>query len=338
MMDSNSQNQSRIIKIDISYKTFLFGLFLILSFKFIYSILDLLVLVYLAFLLSLSIDPLINVGLKLKLNRLTAVLIGYVVFIILVSGFVAVLIPPLIVQSQLLIINLPHFLDNFNWNNFDYTQITFLIDKFSNVPVNVFKTIIGIVGNLINLITLLVLSFYISLERPFFDSHIKRWFGNNQISSGISRFLDLASQQLRRWLVGELFLMLVVGVLSYIGLILFGISYALPLAMLAGLLEVVPNLGPFLSAVPPALIGFSVSPLLGAGIIGWYFLVQQVENNFLVPKIIGGAVGLHPFLILFTLMVGFRLGGIGGALLSIPVLITIRAGLQAYLINQRRKI
>ncbi|NOY14782.1 MAG: AI-2E family transporter [bacterium] len=334
-MATEEKVPTKLFKVDISYKTFFFALFLIIALKFLVSIFDLLILVYLAFLLALGLDPIVSLLTRLKLRRSIAVFISFIFTFALLIGFFVLIIPPLIDQTQKLTASLPYLLGDIQISQIDYKQFSFLIDRFSDLPLNVLKTVMGVAGNLINFFTLIVMAFYISVEKPFFPRYIARTFGKTKLSQSLISFLELIDQQLTRWLLGELVLMLFIGTLSYIGLMILNIPYALPLAMLAGLLEVVPNLGPIISAIPPIIIGMTISPITAIGVLGWYFLVQQVENNLLVPKIIGLSVGLHPFLILFTLMIGFKLAGVGGALLAVPILVTLKVGLQVYLLQRR---
>jgi predicted PurR-regulated permease PerM len=96
------------------------------------------------------------------------------------------------------------------------------------------------------------------------------------------------------WFWGELTLMFVVGIMNYVGFTIIGLKYALPLAVLAGILEVVPNIGPTLAAVPAFLVGASHSYFLGASSLAVSFIVQQLENNLIVPFIMKKAVGTPP--------------------------------------------
>ncbi len=104
-----------------------------------------------------------------------------------------------------------------------------------------------------------------------------------------------------------------------IGLFFLQVRYALPLAVLAGLLEVVPIIGPTLSVVPAFFVTASISWVSGLSIIVLYFIIQQLENNLIVPLVMKRAVGLHPILILIALSIGGTLGGFLGVFLSVPV-------------------
>ena len=100
---------------------------------------------------------------------------------------------------------------------------------------------------------------------------------------------------------------------------MIGIRYSLALAVLAGLLEAVPNLGPTISSIPAILLGFAVSPVMGVTALALYFIIQQLENNLIVPVVMKKAVGLNPIITLIALLIGGKIGGVLGVLLAIPI-------------------
>ncbi len=129
-----------------------------------------------------------------------------------------------------------------------------------------------------------------------------------------------------RWVRGQLLLGLTVGGATFIGLIaldllvdpVFG-RFAVLFAMIAGLLELLPIIGPIISAVPPILVALTVSPTAVVAAFLLYLGIQQVENAILVPKIQGDAIKLHPSVVVFTLIVGGAIAGLLGAILALPV-------------------
>jgi predicted PurR-regulated permease PerM len=125
--------------------------------------------------------------------------------------------------------------------------------------------------------------------------------------------------------------MTLVGVMTFIGLKILQIPYALPLALLAGFLEIVPSIGPILSAIPLVIIGFGISPVTGIAALALAFLVQQVENYVFVPKVMEKSVGLNPIAVLLSLAVGFKLAGVAGVVISVPIFLTIQILIKAYL-------
>ncbi len=129
-----------------------------------------------------------------------------------------------------------------------------------------------------------------------------------------------------QWVRAQLILGFAVGIFTYIGLMIlsrvvdpiFG-QYAIVLSVIAGILELVPIIGPIISAVPAVLLAATVGPVPVAAALGLYLLIQQVENNFLVPKIQGDAVELHPAIVMSAIIIGGSLAGLLGAILALPV-------------------
>ena len=133
-----------------------------------------------------------------------------------------------------------------------------------------------------------------------------------------------------QWVRGQIILGFAVGIATFVGLIvlsqffpIFG-RYAVLLSVIAGLFELIPIIGPIISAVPAVLLAATVSPAAVVAALILYFLVQQVENNFLVPKIQGDAVKLHPAAVVFAIIVGASLAGLLGAILALPVTAAFR--------------
>ena len=122
---------------------------------------------------------------------------------------------------------------------------------------------------------------------------------------------------------GELILMTIIGVFTYIALNILGIKFALSLAFIAGLLEIIPIIGPIIAAIPAFLVASSDSFFLGGIVIILYIIIQQLENNLIVPFVMNKAVGIHPITILIALSIGGRLGGLLGAVLAVPVALFI---------------
>src|SRR5690606_15670337 len=120
-------------------------------------------------------------------------------------------------------------------------------------------------------------------------------------------------------------LMLAVGLLSFVGLSLLGIPYAVPLALLAGLLEIVPNVGPTVAAIPAVFVGYLAGGPVIAGVVALLAIViQQIENNLLVPKIMHANANVNPLISLILILTGLKVTGVIGALLAIPVYIVMR--------------
>lgn len=137
-----------------------------------------------------------------------------------------------------------------------------------------------------------------------------------------------------RWVRGQLLLGVAIFAATVIGLTALTVvgfrefgSFTLVLALIAGILEWFPIIGPIIAAVPAILVGLSISPTAAIAVAALYLAIQQLENNLLVPKILGDAVELHPAVLIVALVVGGALFGIGGAILAAPV---VAAGRDLY--------
>jgi predicted PurR-regulated permease PerM len=124
--------------------------------------------------------------------------------------------------------------------------------------------------------------------------------------------------QLSKWLQGQLLLMVFMGIISYFIFLALGIPYPLILAILVGLLDIVPVVGPMIALVPILIVTVLDSPIKAIGVVFSFFLLQLIEGNVLVPRIMSKTVGLDSLYIIIALLVGSSFGGILGALLAIP--------------------
>ena len=143
-------------------------------------------------------------------------------------------------------------------------------------------------------------------------------FFDKQKAHEVSDIVDKAEKRMRAWFWGELTLMFVIGTLTFIGLNIIGVRYALPLAIIAGLLEIAPVIGPIISAIPAFIVGIGDTQYLGMAVVILYFIIQQFENQVIVPLVMKRAVGIAPIATLSALIIGGKIAGVIGILLAIP--------------------
>ncbi len=135
----------------------------------------------------------------------------------------------------------------------------------------------------------------------------------------ISRIWIDTEDMLGAYLRSQIILGLLIGAASFVGLTILRVPNALPLAVLAGLMEFIPFLGPIIAAIPAILMALTISPLIALLTAAWYLVVQMMEGNYLIPRIMGSSMSLNPLLVLIAIAAGFQLHGILGALLAIPL-------------------
>ncbi len=318
-------------KIEISHRTIIFIIALLAAIWLILAIRDILFLLFISFIVMSALRPLVDMAEKKKIPRVMSILVVYIVVIGGIGAAISSLIPPLITQTTRFIANFPNYVALIApYYQMDIRSITSQIAPISE---NIVRVTVGIFSNIVTTMTVLVFTFYLLLEHESIERYIRKMLSLKSGEKVIST-LNTVEMSLGGWLRGELVLMFAVGLLSYIGLSFLRIDYALPLAIIAGLLEIIPVIGPIVSAVPAVLVALSISPFLGLAAVALYFIIQQLENNIIVPVVMKKAVGISPLIVIISLMVGSRLAGLAGAVLAIPVVVMMRAIIVALLASR----
>lgn len=211
-----------------------------------------------------------------------------------------------------------------------------LANQFNSVVSTVGNTVLNAFQGILSTLFILVFSIYLYLERNDIKKYIVRAFRLN--SDKFNTIYDQVESQLGAWVRGQLLLALSVGLATYIGLLILDVKYALPLGILAGILEIVPVIGPIITGVILTLIGLSISPLVGALSLVLSILIQQLENNLLVPVIMKRAVGLSPVVTIISILVGQELFGILGAIIAVPSAAMLTVIINTYLDDRDHKL
>ena len=301
--------------VEISHKTIVFTAFFIIFLAVVRQIEGILVGIFVSYLIMAAVNPLVNILEKFKIPRaISAIVILIGMLSAIISG-IAALIPPIVDQTGTFLSQLPKLLGQLGVQ-LDQSLVS---SQLGSIPQNAFKVISGVFSNALAVFTILVMSYYMILERQNLSGRLTKWFGDSETI--LEDLLVKIETKIGAWIRGQVILSLIIGGAVYIGLISLSIPYAVPLAIIAGLMESIPNIGPTVSMIPAAVVGFTISPLHGGAVVLLYFLIQQFENNLIVPLVMRRAVGLNPLIVIISLMIGFALGGPAGAVLSIPVVL-----------------
>lgn len=314
-------------KIDISNSTIIRFILIILGFWFLYFIRDVLVLLFLVLIIVAGLAPIVDRW-AIRITRPGAVISLFVVIFLSLVIVFSILIPPLVVQMQKFANDLPAYTEQLSRSRGETGIISTISDylgknidtvssQLSNVGSTLLSRTLGVINGVVAFITVLVLVFYLLLE----EQGLRRIFKGLVPEEWHDSFTDTTKKiaaKLGAWIRGQLLLMASVGIATTVGLLIVGSQYSLTLGLWAGLTEIIPYAGPFLGAVPGIAVGLAQSPLQGFLTLIVYLLVQQLENNFLVPKIMAKAVGLNPIVVIIAILVGGKLYGLMGVLLSVP--------------------
>jgi len=321
-------------KIEISHRTIVFAVLLVISLMFIYFIRDVILQVIVALLIAIILNPTVTKLEKYKIPRGLSVAMVYLGLLSFLVFTVATLIPALVDQTSKFTSAIPKILEDLDIPIFVVDEVAKEItSSLGNLPSQVLKISISFASNLISLMAVLIFALYFLLVRNKLNELLGVYLTKEQIAR-IEKVLTSLEKELGGWARGQIVLMLMVGLSTYIGLSILGIPYALPLALLAGVLELIPNLGPLLSAIPAVLVGLGISPFTGLAVAALAFLIQQVENYVFVPKVMQKSANITPIVTLFSLIVGFKVAGVAGAVISIPVVISIRVILKEFLLDK----
>lgn len=309
-------------------KVILFFLLLYLLFL----IKDVLIALFVALVLASAFDPLVDWMQQKKIPRALGVIFIYLVLFIVFSSAIYLIIPPIAKEVGELAANFPKILDRVLSGISaakQYSAEHGILDSIKNnlgsisahlqnAATGVFSTVTGIFGGIVKFFLVLVLTFYMVVE----ENAIKKLIFSLAPAAHqpyIMQLINRMQKKIGMWLRGQLILSLVIFLMIYLGLTLLNVEYALVLAFVAGLTEFIPYLGPMMAAIPAIFLAYTQEPMLAVFVAIMYYIIQLVENNYLVPKIMQKAVGLNPIISISVLLIGFKLAGVVGAILSIPV-------------------
>ena len=296
------------------------GLFLALQVKAI------IIALFISLIITLGLTPAVDFLKKRKVPHSLSVLLVYFGALITTGALIALALVPMLNDTIALINNFPKYLGQLT-NIKELEPITKnldqkLVEQLSNVAGNVASTTVSAVTGLLMLVTSLVFTAYMLMDFDNIRNLFLGLFPKKQRENIKSIILDV-EKKLSFWLRGQLTLMIIVGLLSYLGLFILGVPYAMSLALIAGILEMLPMVGPTVALVTALIVGFSTSPIHGIGVLGLYLLIQQLENNLIVPKVMQKAVGFNPLATMITIIVGGTTMGIIGALLAVPTTLVV---------------
>jgi predicted PurR-regulated permease PerM len=322
---------------NISALTVVKIILVLILFYFLFLIKNVLAILFVALVFASAIDPWVDWLQKRKIPRGVSMISIYLIMFFILSLLVYLIIPPILEQTNQLSKNFPTVVEKFVTSTAflrDYAAKSGILEtiknsfgtistNLSNAAGGVFSTIIGIFGGIFTFFLILVITFYMVVE----ENAIKKLVWSiapvkHQVY--IMNLINRMQKKVGLWLRGQLIVSLFVAILVFIGLSIINIitgkmPYALVLALIAGITESVPYIGPIIAAVPGVFLAFSVSPMLALVVAIMYYVVQLTENNIIVPKMMQKVVGLNPIVSIAALLIGFQIAGIVGAILSIPV-------------------
>lgn len=302
----------------------------------LYLVRSQLLVLYVSALFAIGLAPLVRMIERRRLTptgrrhlpRSAAILLIYGTVIGLLAALAAAIVPPLVAQGQQLWADLPARLESLHLKLVEWGVMrasTSFAELLKQAPISgstdvvttVLVTIWGFVGGVFGVVTILLLTFYLLVDSEHLFAVFVRLFPRSQ-RERVSDVAALVAVKISAWLGGQILLGFIIGSATAVGLYFLGVPYFFVLAVIAGVGEMIPMVGPILAAVPTIAVAFTVSPSLGAATALFCWGIQIVENNFLVPKVMSQQVGLSAITVIVALIIGSSLLGLAGALLAVP--------------------
>lgn len=315
--------------VSISPSIIVYTVGIVLLTYFLFYIKTVLAMLFSAVIIMSALNPAIQkLEHKWKLPRILGILIMYALIIVVFGVTISIIVPPLVIQLQSLTKNFDFLVpvqEEIRNFKFSITQLDTLLTSLGGSVSTAFAIITGAFNGVFTVFTVMVMSSYLLIDRKNLYKKVG-WFTTDKKMYDLAKtFVDSIESQLGGWVRGQLILMVVIGLTTYLGLSLLRVPYALPLAILAGFLEILPNLGPTIAAVPAIGLAFLSGGWFFAGLVTlFYIVVQQLENNIIVPKIMKDNADVNPLATIVTILIGVKLAGFMGALLSVPLYIVLR--------------
>ena len=307
-----------------------------------------LLLIYVSMLFATGMHPLVQKierqrvrAIRLRrVPRALAILVIYATVIGVLASIAAAVIPPMIVQVEEFWKQLPSYMTQAqqklqSWGliapDVSFTELLKQAPAGGGNVMGVGGNVVGVViaalggflGAIFTFVSVLLLTFYFLVESDDIFNLFVRLFprGRRQQVAHVS---GKAAEKISAWLGGQLLLGLIIGGMPAIGFAFMGVPYFFVLAVSAAIGEMIPMVGPLLAAIPAVGVALTVSPGLALGVAGYCLALQMIENNVLVPKVMGETVGLSAVTVIISLAIGSELLGFVGALLAVPTVAIIQ--------------
>jgi predicted PurR-regulated permease PerM len=309
---------------------------------------------FIAMVIGTVIRPVVAWLNRRGLPQSAGVIFVYVMLFLLLAGFLLLLFPLISEQSTTIAAALPEYYQSLRqWvvthpNQFLAGLSDFLPAVLPNLRLRPMQQtgpemlasagqvagyVTSLAGIIFIAIMILALAYHWTLEGPRIIQSFLLMIPQTQ-REGISELVSAMESKVGFYMLGQAILCTVIGIMALIAYLLIGLPNALVLALIAGVLEAVPMIGPLLGAVPAALVALSIAPDRLIWVIVATVVIQQVENSLLVPRIMKKAVGVNPFVTLLALFAFSTLFGLAGALMAIPMAAIIQLALNHFVFKQ----
>lgn len=320
--------------LDISFWTILKAVLLVLLIWALWVLRDFIAVMLLSIVIASAIEPANHFFARYRIPRVLSVLFIYLAAFIILALVFYLVVPPLFGDILDFLSSLPSYINQAvgprgtlfllfpeipkELNEF-IKQAAFSLEKnIVGLTPGLFTAGTTLFGGILSLVLLIVISFYLSVQEHGIENFL-RIVTPLEDEDYILGLWQRSQRKIGRWLQGQILLAVLVGVMVFLGLTILDIKYAISLAMLSAVFEIIPVFGPVMAAIPAISIAYIQSPLSGLEVLVLYVIIQQFENHLIYPLVVRKTIGVPPLLVVISLVIGGTLGGFFGVLLSVPI-------------------
>lgn len=341
------------VHVNISSLTIAKVLLVTLLLVFLWAIHDIIAMVFVAWVIASALDPWVDRLQHWRIPRGLGILSVYIAAGIVFVGVIMLLVPSVANELTSIARNFPTYyqpiqnsLNNLRTTGEEIGLLTTIqqvldntVQGLSSLTSGLYKAVASVFGGFVTLIGILVIAFYLTVEEDGIKKFV-RSLSPIAYQPYVIKKINEIQRRLSNWLWGQVVLMFFIGSITGLSLWILGVKYSLVLGILAGMLEFIPIIGPTLAAIPAIFFAFTDyahQPFKPLFVLIIFVVIQQVENHFLVPRVMRRAVGLNPIIVIMALLIGAKLGGFVGVILAVPSVAIIDVFLEDFLASKQRE-
>lgn len=296
----------------------------------------------LALLVSTIFDRPVDALEKYRVPRILGTVLVYAVTFVLLAFLFYTVVPIAIIEFNNLLKNLSGVLAENGLSlsgdlSFFDADIKYFTEALLSGGVPLIEILGSLLGGVTFILAVIVLSFYLTVSRDGVSKFLVAVFPDAMEKKVVGLYANTKTR-IGKWFQAQLMLSLVVGTLAFVGLSLLGVKYALVLGLIAGVLELIPVVGPIFAGALAVSVGLTSSMNIGMYTLILFLGIQQLENNVLVPIVMRRHTGVHPVMILISILGGAQIAGIVGVLLAVPTAVFLQEMAEEWMsVKSKRK-
>ncbi|MDO5027032.1 MAG: AI-2E family transporter [Tissierellia bacterium] len=290
-----------------------------------------------AILLAYLLNPLVNKFEKLGLKRNFGTALVYIIVLLVFVGLGFLVIPALVNQIQNFVKNLPRITNySLNWlkemlenNNINNTELYYQVEeavknyistsstKVLTWSAGALSSVSASIGFLVYLVLIPIISFFLLTDKEKIFTNVKKFFPKKYYAEANKLYHEI-DDSMSNFVRGRILMAVFVGIVTMIVLLIMGIDFAVVIGLITMIADIIPYVGPFIGFLPAAVFALMESPMKVVWLAIIFFIINWIENNILGPKLLGESTGIHPLVILISIIIGGGMFGVWGMILSVP--------------------